>query len=489
MWINNSMPINSLLTPSTTSKDINGSVGTAILRDYRHARKLFIDDDYRLSPKYGFLFYVEFDLNPLITNIPSGGGKNLSAGEGGARELGMLVKSVSLPKYTIDTKIHNAYNRKNIVQNKINYDQVNITFHDDQSDVVRNFWYDYYSFFYRDSDYADATYQGIHKYQSRPTFDWGYSPRATVGYNNSFGNQPYQYIQAIRIYSLYQKNFSEYQLVNPTITAFKHGDHANAGDAGLLEHQMSIQFETVKYRTGYVTENTVGGFVDLHYDNVPSPIAPPDGTDLAPNGQGGYSRASDQIIDLANQNIFYGATLPLYINQGIGGRGSFAQASSLATTFATGSGNNGGYAIPSLGSLTAGISSGAVTGQQIQAAGAALAGSAASTIAGGIISGISAGLGPQGTAIVGMAAQAIANPSAALKTVENMAIKFAMGAVTQTVSNFASQLGGLLSQNISSGIGSLGIGQFFGDVFGDIKNWAFDAFSGIGGDAGPDILA
>ena len=166
-----------------------------VLRNYRHATRIFTDDNFRLSPKYGWLFYVEFDFNPLITSISNQA----------AQELGMIVKNVTLPKFSIDTKIHNAYNRKNIVQNKINYDPVNITFHDDQSDNVRQFWYDYYSYFYRDPDYADATYSAPHKYQSRPSFDWGYTPRPAVGYSQSTGVQPYQYIQAIRIYSLYQQ--------------------------------------------------------------------------------------------------------------------------------------------------------------------------------------------------------------------------------------------------------------------------------------------
>ena len=214
----------------------DGTVGQVITRDYQHGKKIFVDSQYRLSPKYGFLFYVEFDFNPLITNI-----SNLAA-----RELGMIVKSVNLPKYTVDTKVHNAYNRKNIVQNSIKYDPISIIFHDDQSDNVRNFWYDYYNFFFRDPDYADSTYSAPHKYQGRPTYDWGYSPKPSVGYNNVNGNQPYQYIQAIRIYSLYQKNFSEYELINPTITMFKHGEHVN-GDNTTMSHEMTVQFETVKY--------------------------------------------------------------------------------------------------------------------------------------------------------------------------------------------------------------------------------------------------
>ena len=32
-----------------------------ILRNYQHASRIFVSDSQRLSPKYGFLFYVEFD--------------------------------------------------------------------------------------------------------------------------------------------------------------------------------------------------------------------------------------------------------------------------------------------------------------------------------------------------------------------------------------------------------------------------------------------
>ena len=63
------MSINALLRPSsTTIKNSSGSVDTVTLRNYQHATRIFVDGDFRLSPKYNFLFYVEFDLNPLITN-------------------------------------------------------------------------------------------------------------------------------------------------------------------------------------------------------------------------------------------------------------------------------------------------------------------------------------------------------------------------------------------------------------------------------------
>lgn len=411
-----------------------------ILRDYRHAARIYTDSNFRLSPKYGFLFYVEFDFNPLITEI-----SNQTA-----QELGMIVKSVSLPKFTIDTKVHNAYNRVNIVQNKIKYDPVTIQFRDDQADNVKQFWYDYYSYFYRDPDYADATYSAQHKYQSRPSFDWGYSPRPAVGYNNANGTQPYQYIQAIRIYSLYQGNFSEYQLVNPTIISFKHGDH-DVSVNEFMHSDMSVQFETVKYLEGTVTRDTVGGFIDLHYDNTASP-----------NGDTPQSQTnSTQIVDLANNqtavNPMMRSDTALSAASGNPSIGVPPLLTGLTTNMSGGTG--GGYSIPALGSLTQGVTGSAVLGRNLQSAGVGLVGSATSTLANGITGAVAKGLGPQGTSIVGLAAAAIANPSQALKTVENMGLALAMGIgmniVNQGIASLTQSLSGGITKTIDTGLGSI----------------------------------
>jgi hypothetical protein len=473
------MSINKFLNPANET----------VIRDYRHAARIFTDDNFRLSPKYGFLFYVEFDFNPLITNISDQTLQYRGTGKGNApaRELGMLVKSATLPKFTIDTKTHNAYNRKNIVQNSIKYDPVQIAFHDDQSDNVRNFWYDYYSFFFRDPDYADATYNTPHKYASRPSFDWGYSPRRPTVGTNLNGQQAYQYIQAIRIYSLYQKNFSEYQLVNPTITAFKHGDHAN-GETTLLSHEMTIQYETVKYLTGYVTKNNVGGFIDLHYDSTPSPIAPTEGTDLVDNGQGGYNRAPDQITDLAGISPLYtDATSPINFGAGT----TSAQPSVFGRLFGTGTSlsagvgglNAGGFSVPSLGSLTQGITNAAQVQQQIQAQASNIVGGVVSSAANGLIGGLSAGLGPNGGAAVSLIAAAIQNPQAALATVTNMAATYAMQQVGSYVTELTQPLINEASGWIKDQVGELvgDISSAFSDIGSEISASFYEAtFDSVG---------
>ena len=437
-----------------------------VLRNYQHASRIFVDANYRLSPKYGFLFYVEFDFNPMISNVSNTA----------AQEMGMIVKAVNLPKFSMDVKAHNAYNRVNLVQNKIKYDPVNITFHDDQSDNVRNFWYDYYSYFYRDSDYADSTYNIIHKYQSRPSFEWGYTPRPVSSYNAANAYQNYQYIQAIRIYSLYQGNFSEYELINPIITSFKHGEHANGENGSLLEHQMSIQFETVKYQTGYTTENTVGGYIDLHYDRITTP-------------NGGTAQAdtnSSGVIDLANFNLSTsgGSVIPSPSAGALSASFAFSSiSSSVLASSAAGSTNAGGFALPALGSLMSGISSSNIIEQQLKGAAVGLAGQVASTLAGGVISGVASGLGISAgtmTSGLGLLAAGIANPTAAFATLENMAVGSITTAAGQLVNAGAGKATSLISQAISSGVGSVStaIGDTLSGLKADYQSWSSDISNG-----------
>ena len=453
------------------------------LRDYQHAKKIFVDGNYRLSPKYGFLYYVEFDLNPLITNV-----SNTTA-----QELGMIVKAVNLPKFSLEVKAHNAYNRVNLVQNKIKYEPISITFHDDQADNVRSFWYDYYSFYYRDSDFNSATYQVISKYQERPSFEWGYTPRPVASYNAGNAYQNYQYIQAIRIYSLYQKSFSECELVNPIITNFKHGDHNAAEGSGLLEHQMTVQFETVKYYSGYTTQNTVGGYIDLHYDNTSSPISPIGGTNIVGDGQGGFTNSNGEITDLANYNLTTngGAVVPTpnsgLANSLLGSLG-LGNSSTLGAAALTPSTN--GYAIPSLGSLRGTGITTKVLGQAITSAAVNAATNAISTAATGFVSGLFNSLtgSATGTASGTGGSNAPSNSQTnqnAATTVSGLAGQLQQGvntqasaALTALQNNIGQQAQSLLAQAKSAASSLTGGGSPAG-VIGSLTSSASDLAGGL----------
>lgn len=256
-----------------------------ILRDYAHASKLFVADNYRLMPKLGFLYHVAIETHQPTSNPM------------GPSEVGMLAKAVQLPKFSVDLKKYNAYNRPNYAQTKISYDPINITFHDDSADVVRNFWFDYYNYYYRDADYDEGIYAAETKYSpTRPTDRWGFTPKS-----------PGPFLKSIRIYSLHQKRFTEYVLINPKIKSFRHGDH-QAGSNETMQHDMTVEYESVLYYYGSVSANSTKGFLDLHYDKHPSPLTPAGGGTLSIFGQGGLAQTADEVIgDLAKGN--YGSAI------------------------------------------------------------------------------------------------------------------------------------------------------------------------------------
>lgn len=321
------------------------------VKGWDHASKLFVANNYALAPKNTFLYHVFFDLNrnANILNNVSDQRKQI--------ELGMLVKQVSLPKFSIETKSLNAYNRKHIVQTKLGYDPVSITFHDDASNVVRNFWFDYYSYYYRNSD--GGTSQSLENINAshdeitsfRRQRDWGYTIRGSQ--DGATVKAPY--LTSIRIYSLFNKEFSEYVLVNPIIKSFSHGEH-NASGTDPLSHQMTIEYETVLYAYGNVTTNNVTGFGDLHYDHSPSPLTPAGGGTQSIFGQGGIVQSvSDIGKDLATGNIgsaiFKGARVGNTLKGANLGAMLLPEAISMGKAVIAGSNPFGGVNVPGFGGM------------------------------------------------------------------------------------------------------------------------------------------
>ena len=261
-----------------------------IMRDYAHASRLFVDSNYRLLPKQGFLYHVFLDIDPDLGNLSMINRNSLS-------EIGLMAKQADLPKFNIETKTYNSYNRPNIVQSKIKFENLTIQFHDDSANVVRNFWYDYYRYYYRDSDHSNATYTQEYKYRPQTTGNFGFTRRS-----DTF--KPY--LRSVRIYSLHQKRFSEYILLNPIIKSFRHGQHQASGDANMLQHDMVIEYENVLYSDGSVTFGNPPGFADLHYDGRASPLVTAGGTHRV-FGPGGLVDMSQSILTDINEQDYLSA--------------------------------------------------------------------------------------------------------------------------------------------------------------------------------------
>jgi hypothetical protein len=322
------------------------------IHNYSHAAYVFRSDAFRLHPKFSFLFWVRIKLFDYVVD---------PALKQDNKILGALAKTVNLPRFAMETKTLNAYNRVNLVQTKIKYDPVTIKFHDDGADVVRKFWYDYYSYYFRDSDYLDSVYHNPHKYNSRTTDGWGYTlrnedPDSSINYQATT-----QYIQSIEIFSFHKKEFNQVTLQNPIITSFKHGDHDMAGT--VMENEMTFSYETVNYASGYLSPTNFGDDMLLLYDKTPSTLASQE--TFGTNGQ--MQASTDTVMVNGSPQTVTAKVIPFSYGDTTGGSlNTTSMSQSMSQGFPSGSlmSGSGVGAVPSglnLGTLTK-IGTGLATG-------------------------------------------------------------------------------------------------------------------------------
>ena len=344
------------------------------LRDYTHASKTFgvSGGSYNLVPRTKFLFYVYFNLNtniPAVANLVSGGKSNT---------IGLMVKTAQLPSYELAVAEMNQYNRKRLIQTKINYNPAQIVFNDDHSDLIRNTWYQYYQYYYSDPiyKYGDTPAQSgtLGEISGVPSgFSYGandtYSPSRVIqhwglsgqGYSNpslqslstalltgpASGVEPF--FRDITIYGMDQKSYAQYTMINPLIASWQHDTYDYGQNNGIVTHTMSIKYENVKYYSGDIggdqPSDPVTGFADpAHYDTTTSPIASPGSTGI-PNPAGSkqdlQALASGQntlqnVIGAVGQGLV--PTASAFLGGALAGSGTYTQQilSGLAPALAGG---------------------------------------------------------------------------------------------------------------------------------------------------------
>lgn len=242
--------------------------------------------------------------------------------------IGLMVKTIQLPKFKLETETLNQYNRKRVIQKKINYQPVTTTFHDDGGDLIRNLWYNYYSYYYKDPNQAygpPAQNGSIGPIQTLPGFsynardiyandrvvnDWGYVGESYdqgnaggdgvgSGGDQTSGKPPF--FRDITIYGMNQHKWASYTLINPLISSWDHDTYNYSEGSGTMQNSMTIEYETVKYYTGAIggvrPDTNVVGFADpAYYDNVRSSLARPGSTQTV-LGQGGLLDAGIGIVE------------------------------------------------------------------------------------------------------------------------------------------------------------------------------------------------
>ena len=261
-----------------------------IVSDYKHATRLFIDDTFRLAPRTKFNFYVRFEIDKSAIKAPKFGNNEIE-------EFGLLVKNTDLPGFTFDIETKHQYNRKKLLYTKINYDPVNINFHDDSAGVTNALWAIYYGYYIADRKSASVTTPGsdtsfgyeANQYRNTGTPKDGFR----YGLDNEISSDVFK---SITIYTMSRRRFLSYTLVNPKIQSWKHDNFDHTLGAEVAQNAMAVQYESVIYGGGRVLENSPKGFASLHYDQTPSPLSVAGGGVSSLLGEGGVLDGMEQVF-------------------------------------------------------------------------------------------------------------------------------------------------------------------------------------------------
>lgn len=233
------------------------------LGDFKHASRLYVDNNYSRAPRTKFMYHVYFEINQQAL-------RNSTYAQRHLKEPGMLVKMADLPKFTFESEVKNQYNKKKIVYKSLNYDPVNITFHDDNQGIINAMWALYYGYYSEERSHPPTAWNQKTKstyYKSEGTLN-------TTRYGLDRDGVVESFFRSITIYTMARKRFNSYKLINPMIKSWNHGSVDQSQSNGTMESTMTLEYESVVYGAGEVTKGGAPlNFSSLHYDNVPSPLS------------------------------------------------------------------------------------------------------------------------------------------------------------------------------------------------------------------------
>lgn len=287
-----------------------GQNGDVYLRDYTHASKIFRSNYYANTPKFKFLFHTQFNLNAGVypTAVPD--------------SVGILVRDVKLPTFGFNVATMNQYNRKRLVQTKIKYEPISISFFDDNDNTINKLWFAYYTYYYKDGGKPQLAFSGRrtgsipdiniqstvpgYSYNERNTYkdsitgddDWGYIGETSEPGTPSGVKLPF--FKNITVFGFNQHNFTAYTFINPLITTFSHDSFNYDEGGGVMKNSMTIDYETVTYYAGNLDGKSPNEFItsfgnEGQYDRKSSPISGPDSNSQV-TGQGGLLNAAGGAV-------------------------------------------------------------------------------------------------------------------------------------------------------------------------------------------------
>ena len=295
--------------------------------DFTHAAKLYNDSAFRLAPKQKFLYHVVFNFGPTAL-------AKTSFSEQHQTTVGLLVKSVDLPKFKMTVDTVQQYNRKKNVQTKLDYEPITIQLHDDNLGVSTALWAFYYGYYFADSanggsagaaagtpgglsallgsisNFVSKVVPGMgvrlgNPYQGNGSVE-ATRPAAYYTTNTIASDVKHKYgldrdsslpfFTSIQIFQMGKQQYQCYTLINPIITGWQHDKLENSDDSATATNTMQIAYEAVIYGTGRVSSGNPKGFAKEFYDKSPSPLSLLGGGAVGLFGQGGILGSGADLL-------------------------------------------------------------------------------------------------------------------------------------------------------------------------------------------------
>lgn len=205
-----------------------------MLRNSRYATVINkANSTIQAMPRQKFLFYATFNPSSALTGV-----KDFSSWQSG---FAFQISKIDRPKFTIDVKQVNQYNRKRLVQTGIEYDPVSITLHDTVDDRVLRVWQSYYQWYFGDGRSKNSTVWNSNVIENTFSLSsgWGFSPPNTSMSNTNF-------FESLDIYTFYGKKYTQVRMWNPKITSIEF-DGMDTESSAFAVSNMSVKHEGVSY--------------------------------------------------------------------------------------------------------------------------------------------------------------------------------------------------------------------------------------------------
>ena len=164
-----------------------------------------------------------------------------------------LVKRLGMPKISINTETMNQYNRNRVVQEKLKFEPIKITFHDVADGKTLKLWKAYYEYtFYDGKPKGDGSgndaYGAVARTQS--VVDGGALFKSEqFGYNLSDIKDIKNLFKGIDIFQIQATKINLIRLFNPRIVAFEQSDMAYDSNE-LIEVSLTFEYEWAEFIPG-----------------------------------------------------------------------------------------------------------------------------------------------------------------------------------------------------------------------------------------------